>query len=137
MKIKLPFSRSKFNCLFQECTVWFERHWIKVLAIVFCSYLAAERNLSIQLQLSTRHPSINTFDEHSPKAPKSAPVALTSFKDAKKDALTQQRKNYVQRFAKVAQVEMDKYGIRCYGIVVFWYCGVMVLWCYGIAVLWY
>ena len=90
---------------------WSEKHWIKILAISFCTFLALERNLSVQLQLSTTAPSIsivkadNQQAAHSDDIPK-AHLTATHTTNASPEQL-----QYIKRFANVAQAEMEKFGI--------------------------
>jgi len=95
---------------------WLERHWIKVLAVSFCIFLALERNLTLDLHLSTSRPAVKVSRHNAPglatktsnqsPAPR-AQLTAHSVPDQKRKAQLQ----YVQRFAKVAQIEQEKFGI--------------------------
>ena len=108
---KLPLLRPRLSAYWQIALHWWERHWVKVLAIAFCAYLAAERNLTLQLELSTSRPAIELSRSAEGSAatagqPKAVTVAQTI-----DPAAQQAQRAYVQRFKKVAQAEMEKFGI--------------------------
>jgi flagellum-specific peptidoglycan hydrolase FlgJ len=109
---KLQLFRSRYVAFRQMIAPWIERHWVKVLGVLFCAYLAAERNLTVQLELSTSRPAIALSREIGDQAvaasPKATGVALHNAIDP---AAQEAQRAYVQRFKKVAQAEMEKFGI--------------------------
>ncbi|MCB0581733.1 MAG: glucosaminidase domain-containing protein [Phaeodactylibacter sp.] len=117
MIIKLPFVRSKLEQFRQWGTDWLERHWLKLLAAAFVCFLMLERNLTLELRLSTSKPYVNLSGEHPASTPQ-ATAATTRLQGEGKaifaggDSEKRDRQMaYVRRFAKVAQAEMEKYGI--------------------------
>ncbi len=91
----------------QWATRWAERHWLKLLAALFCAYLASERNLTLQLQLSTQRPSIE-LKRTATDPP--AEAKQTSWQPAA-PAEDEPQRLYIERFDEVAQAEMEKYGV--------------------------
>ena len=108
---KLLVLRPRLSAYWQIALHWWERHWAKVLAIAFCAYLAAERNLTLQLELSTSRPAIElSRSAEEPNVPASKPQTVAVAQTTDPEAQQLQRA-YVQRFKKVAQAEMEKFGI--------------------------
>ncbi|MCO6487138.1 MAG: glucosaminidase domain-containing protein [Phaeodactylibacter sp.] len=117
MIIKLPFVRSKLEQFRQWGAALLERHWLKLLAAAFLCFLMLERNLTLELRLSTSKPYVNLSGEH--PAATSRATAETARLQGKGKAIfaggdsekRERQMAYVRRFAKVAQAEMEKYGI--------------------------
>ena len=109
MFIKLQLIKPFFIRHLQLLLQWMEKHWLKVIVISFVVFLALERDLNIQIQLSTKHPGIQWESKDPPKtSPDEGKVQLTSFQAPKAN---QEQLNYIKRFSKVAQTEMEKFGI--------------------------
>ncbi len=117
MIIKLTLIRSKLEQLRQKSGAILERHWLKFLVAAFFCFLMMERNLTLELRLSTAKPFMD-WKEENPAAARG--TALKSGRDGGGKAVfitsgdtekRQRQEAYVNRFSKVAQAEMEKYGI--------------------------
>lgn len=107
MIVKLPF-KQRFLQIWQLSLQWLERHWLKILAAAFCAYLASERNLRLQLELSTKRPQLEISRDAPAAQAQATAVKLNAMPDTEE---RQRQRAYVERFAKVAQAEMAKFGI--------------------------
>lgn len=116
MIIKLPLVRNRLEQLRQQSAIFLDRHWLKLLVATFSCFLMLERNLTLELRLSTSKPYMNLSGERPPDARGTA--LHTTLKNEGKVVLTSgdsekraRQQAYIRRFAKVAQSEMEKYGI--------------------------
>lgn len=116
MIIKLTLVRSKLEQLRQWGALLLERHWLKLLLAAFFCFLMLERNLTLELRLSTSKPYMNLSGEQTRDA--KATALQTSLPGdgkavfAAADPEKRRRQNaYIRRFAKVAQAEREKFGI--------------------------
>lgn len=116
MIIKLTLIRSKLEELRQKSGAILERHWLKILVAAFFCFLMLERNLTLELRLSTTKPFMDLRQE-SPAGAQGAALKTAGEGNGKAvfiadDSEKRQRQQaYVKRFAKVAQAEMRRYGI--------------------------
>lgn len=117
MIVKLTFVRSKLEQLGRQSAIVLERHWFKLLAATFVCFLMLERNLTLELRLSTTKPYMNLNQENAAPAAKGTALntslngggkAVFAAENAEKRQL---QLAYIRRFAKVAQAEMEKFGI--------------------------
>jgi flagellum-specific peptidoglycan hydrolase FlgJ len=109
MTIKLHAIKSFFIRHMQLLLKVLEKHWLKAIVIGFVAFLALERDLTIQVQLSTKHPAVLWKSEkEQDSSPDRGKVQLTSFQHPQAN---QEQRSYINRFAKVAQAEMVKFGI--------------------------
>lgn len=102
----------------QHIINYLQRYWFRALVIGFIAFLFFKKDVSVQFSLKNsglEHPALaaaSVLPNSSPQATKShaKSTALTNTVGVL-DAKAVQQEKYVARFAKVAQSEMQKYGI--------------------------
>ncbi|MCB9290436.1 MAG: glucosaminidase domain-containing protein [Lewinellaceae bacterium] len=116
MIIKLTSTRNKLGQMYRLSAALLERHWLKLIVSIFVCFLMLERNLTLEVRLSTTKPAVNLSSEAPPATGER--VLPTSQNDgaravfASENSEKRQRQlAYIRRFAKVAQAEMEKFGI--------------------------
>ena len=116
MIIKLTPIRNKLEQMYRLSAALLERHWLKLIVSIFVCFLMLERNLTLEVRLSTTKPAVNLSSEAPPATGER--VLPTSQNDgaravfASENSEKRQRQlAYIRRFAKVAQAEMEKFGI--------------------------
>jgi flagellum-specific peptidoglycan hydrolase FlgJ len=116
MLIQHLLQKTKVRFLKEQLSIWLEKHWIKLLALSFCAYLAVERNLTVDLHFSTTRPHIEVSTPTAstvsfPGAINESPALPTLASNDIESEVVKQQRQYVQRFARVAKIEQEKYGI--------------------------
>ncbi|MCB0567519.1 MAG: glucosaminidase domain-containing protein [Phaeodactylibacter sp.] len=117
MIVKLTSLRNALEQLRQQGACLVEHHWLKLLVAFFFCFLMLERNLTLELRLSTTKPLMNLSSKNPDVTPQETALNTGLNGDGKavfiaEDSEKRQRqKAYIRRFAKVAQAEMEKYGI--------------------------
>ena len=91
---------------------WLYCNWTNIFLSSLLIYLLVSKNITLQLSLNNDF-FAPTKSQHNNKPSKNLKPAIASFSTSSKTMTDQQKKQigYVRRFAKVAQGEMQKYGI--------------------------
>jgi len=108
LRLQLPFRQQFFERLGQ-LRRWLQQYWFRLLIIALLTFILLRKDLTFQLSLKN---SAAFWQEAATTEPAVPQAMTTSFQD--KAALTPEQLRqlaYVERFAEVAQVEMQKFGI--------------------------
>ena len=117
MIVKLTLLRNALEHLRHRAACLLERHWLKLLVASFFCFLMLERNLTLELRLSTSKPLMNIGSKNPDANAKE--TALNNAQQGEGKAVfvaedserRRQQRAYIRRFSKVAQAEMEKFGI--------------------------
>ncbi len=114
MIVKLTLLKNRLRNLSRSAILLLEKHWLKLLAVAFFSFLLLERNLTLEFRLSTSRPYLHMDDtakaEHAAR-PTALQTAFHPARGEEGEEELQRQKAYIHRFSDVAKVEMEKFGI--------------------------
>lgn len=97
----------------QDFRFWLSANWFRLLIIGVLLVIFLKKDITLQLSLKNGHPWPATVVSQPIAESGEAirPVNTSLRSEAPVDASLELQRNYVERFAEVAQAEMQKYGI--------------------------